>query len=66
MRDDVKKIKKFLGENREFTLARIVNKQLQVKLPGSESIYCTKDFTLNSLIRRKLEELEIVLGLPRS
>lgn len=67
LRPEILRIKKFLSENREFKLARIVNKKLEVKLTGkSDTTYNVSDFSLGCLMRRKLEELEMSLGLERS
>ncbi len=64
MNRDLKTINLFISKNPEFAKVIKQGKSLKIKLKGSEFEYEPADFSLNSLIRKKLNELETNLGIP--
>ncbi len=56
-----KQINKFLKENSEFDKIRVEGKSI---MKGSKLDYKPGDYSMNSAIRKKINQLEKDLGLP--
>ncbi len=59
-----KQINKFLKENSEFDKIRVEGKSIVFYMKGSKLDYKPGDYSMNSAIRKKINQLEKDLGLP--